>query len=962
MDLRLAGVGELMSFQPVLIAPFNSGLIKNKKPFLLIDNAFQQLENAYSWRERIKKREGIKLIGRLRRCFTVAVTLTSQASGASFTVANILADAAFGLNATEPNAEIEPGGFTAVVGGLTFTDDNSDGILVEAGGSDNTGTINYVTKQLILNFVPNIGATNVDVTFCYFPALPAMGIDKREIAAVNVEQTIWFDTKYVYVYDGDDFSSPSTTTWSGGDSDFFWMANYRGSTPSSRLFFATNNTGPASNANNRIRHTGDAATWTDFTPAVGGTQVTAEGVGQIAAAAPSFNAFLANTDIVPGSVTITVSNVVTPALDPVVGFRDVLGTYPAGTLTGSPSTHSGTIDYSTGEITLNFSPTFTTLSNVTATYQHETTSLFQTKLIVAYYGRLLFLNVFEGASAAAATNIYNRCRFSQIGNPIQRDAWISTVPGKGGFIDAPTSQAIVSTRFYKNVLIVFFERSTWQLRYVGEFGLPFLWERISSDFGSESTFSTLLFDDGILAVGDKAIVSSGGNDVSRIDLDIPDTVFQFNNEQGGKLRVHGIRNFQKEVVYWTYSHGGEEKKFPNRVLLFNYRNGTWAIFRDNITVFGELTTPNGLGWDLRVFWDTGTSWDTSFAAEFPATISGNQQGWVHWYQYPDTETNADARTNMNEHESMSISDITLSASADIVIEVINNNLVQNEIIYITGLQFINQSAETAVTTSLNDKFYIVTSITDDTVDLQQWNFTDQQYQSTSHDDLGYTPDPADSRTYVGGGCVALVQNIDIITKDFNPFVEEGFQIKMAYTDFLTDATPNSAVSVDLFINTSSNSLSTGNLLVGNNQTETALNQFGRITDISQANPGVVTAPHHGLRTNQTVTFRDVGGMVEVEGGGFTITFVSENSFSIGVDTSAFTAYTSGGQWISTDNRFYIPGSRYAWHRFYATCFGQFITYKLFYDNNLMNTIDTHQAGFELNAIKLWLRKGGRIVL
>ncbi len=944
-----------MSFQPVMITSFNAGLTKDKKPYLLLDNAFQELKNAYTWRERVKKREGIKLIGRLRRCFTVAVTLTNQANGASYNVADILADAAFGLRTTEPDAEIEPGGVTIVVGALTFTDDNSDGVLVEANLLG-TGTINYATGELNLVFAPAIGATNVDVTFCYFPALPAMGIEKRELAAINVEQTAWFDTKYVYSYDGNDFSSPSTTTWAGDDSNFFWMANYRGATPDVRLFFVTNNAAPAADASNRIRSTTDLITWTDFEPAVAGTLVTAEGVGTLTTPWTAFAGVLANTPIIPGSVTITVSN----GVDTTVGFRDQVGTYPAGVLNGSPSTNSGTIDYSTGAISLTISPAMTADATVTATYQHETSFLFQAKLIIAYYGRLLALNVYEGASAGIAVNIFNRCRFSQIGNPLQQNAWISTVPGRGGFIDAPTNEAIVSARFYKNTLIVFFEKSTWELRYVGEFGLPFLWERISSDFGSESTFSTVLFDRGVMAVGDKAIVSSSGNDVQRIDMAIPDTVFEFNNEQGGKERVHGVRDFQKELVYWTYSDGGLAKKFPNRALLFNYRNGTYATFRDNVTVFGELTTPTGISWDTSISWDTATPWDTLYPSEFPMIISGNQQGWVHWYQYPDAETTADALTNMNEHESLAIKDITLTAASDVSIEVINHNLEQNEIIYITGLLFVDEATDAAVTTNLNDKFYQVTITDDDNVTLKEWNFTTEQYQTTSSDNLGYTPDPSDGDTYMGGGQVALIQNLNIITKDFNPFAEQGSHIKMSYTDFMTDATPNSAVSIDLFVNSSFSVK--GNVLTGNQAVETAISQFGSVTNITVADPAVLSSENHGLQTGQVITIRDVEGMTEVNGGLFTITFVNDDSFSLGVSSLAFTPYTEGGQWFTQKYRFYLPGSNYAWHRFYATCFGQYLSYRIYYDDNLMNTIDTHQSGFELNAIQLWLRRGGRIVL
>lgn len=1025
-----------MSFQPVLISSFNSGLTKDKKPFLLMDDAFQQIKNAYAWRGSVKKREGVKLVGRLRRCITPAVTLTNQASGTTYSVADIFADNAFLLRTTEPNAEIEPGGVTVTIGALTFTDPGKDGLLTQSGDitaitqanpasvtsathnlatgnivnisgvtgmtginggpytitvtgvntftldgttsvpldpytgpsgtwaatqatSPNTGTINYASGKLDLAFAPAIGATNVDIAFCYFPSLPAMGISKRELAAINSEKTTWFDTKYVYSYDGNDFSVSSTgTTWSGSDSDFFWTENYRGLTANIREFFATNNAAPALNTNNRIRHTTDASTWTDFVPAVAGTQITNEGFAlDVVTPWTSYTNTIVNTPIIPGTVTITVSNSPT---NPIVGFRDQVGVYPAGTLNGSANTNSGTIDYTTGVFSLTITPAMTADATVTVTYQYETSYLFQAKLIVAYYGRLLAFNVYEGLTAGATTNIFNRCRFSQTGNPLQQDAWVSTTPGKGGFIDAPTNEAIVSAQFYKNTLIVFFERSTWELRYVGEYGLPFLWERISSDYGSESTFSTVLFDNGVMAVGDKALVSSSGNNVQRMDNDIPDQVLSFNNKEGGKERVHGVRDFAKELVYWTYSDGGLATKFPNRVLLFNYKNGAYSIFRDNVTVLGELTTATGVQWDLPISWDTEMSWDTVFPSEFPMIISGNAQGWIHWYQYPDTETTADSVVNMNENESLSITNITLSASADIILEIINHNLEQNEIIYVAGLLFVDEATDTAVTTSLNDEFYQVTFTGDDNVTLKQWNFTTEQYEGTSHDNIAYTPDPADGDAYMGGGKLALVQNIDIMTKDFNPFVEAGSHIKMSYTDFMTDATPNSAVSIDLFVNSS---LSVkANILAGNQEVETAITQFGSITNITQDDPAQVTAPDHGIQSNQVITIRGVEGMTEVNGGLYTITYVDDDNFTLGVDSSMFTLYDSGGEWYTQGYRFYLPGSNYAWHRFYATCFGQYISYRIFYDDNLMNTIDTHQSGYELNAMQLWLRKGGRIVL
>lgn len=68
-----------------------------------------------------------------------------------------------------------------------------------------------------------------------------------------------------------------------------------------------------------------------------------------------------------------------------------------------------------------------------------------------------------------------------------------------------------------------------------------------------------------------------------------------------------------------------------------------------------------------------------------------------------------------------------------------------------------------------------------------------------------------------------------------------------------------------------------------------------VTDITQANPGeVTTALNHGYVSGDFVTFADVIDMTEVNGNTYTVTVVDEKKFTIGVDTSGFTPYGSGG--------------------------------------------------------------------
>lgn len=69
---------------------------------------------------------------------------------------------------------------------------------------------------------------------------------------------------------------------------------------------------------------------------------------------------------------------------------------------------------------------------------------------------------------------------------------------------------------------------------------------------------------------------------------------------------------------------------------------------------------------------------------------------------------------------------------------------------------------------------------------------------------------------------------------------------------------------------------------------------GTISNITQANPGVVTVTGHGRTTGNVLYLEDVGGMTELNGEPVTITVIDADTFSIGVDTTAYSAYTSGG--------------------------------------------------------------------
>ena len=74
-----------------------------------------------------------------------------------------------------------------------------------------------------------------------------------------------------------------------------------------------------------------------------------------------------------------------------------------------------------------------------------------------------------------------------------------------------------------------------------------------------------------------------------------------------------------------------------------------------------------------------------------------------------------------------------------------------------------------------------------------------------------------------------------------------------------------------------------------------------ITNITQANPGVVTSTAHGLSDGDSVLITNVEGMTEVNGNVYTTANVTADTFELsGTDTTGYGAYTSGGYWNETD--------------------------------------------------------------
>lgn len=649
------------------IAPYDqdSGLQTNYKPWLIPDEAFAEINNAYVFRGRVRKRFGSRWIGDTSLVSRLRIevgTITGGSLSGNVRTINVDASMPTGI------------GQAFSVGSTIFTvfnDTSGDQQMLRSDGLSQIATYNLTNSDFNIT---NTGAADSTPVF-FYPNLPVMGLITFEQNSVNDEFIIAFDTRYAYQYISgwqrlSSEASSGAAVWTGDNSEFFWGTTWTGTNASDKVFFVTNfnETEP-----NYMRYY--FGNWNNFRPQIDAT--------------PNY---------------------------------------------------------------LNCA-----------------------RILVPFKNRLVAFNIWEGPNTPLpGTNYPNRCRYSQIGSPLDSNAWRQDIAGRGNAIDAPTTEAIITVEFVKDRLIVFFERSTWELVYTGNQAYPFNWQQINTELGAESTFSIVPFDKVCIGVGNVGIHACNGANVERIDNKIPDTVFDIHNVDQGVQRVYGIRDYYVEMVYWTFpdTESSTDFPYPNRVLIYNYKTGTWAFNDDSITAFGYFQPTTGVTWDsTTVTWDDSIGWDSgSVQAKFRQVIAGNQEGYTFI-------CDADVTTNAAV---LQITNVT-TVGINTILTVIQHNLRYEDYIYIQDATWSDSS------NSLNEQIYQVVNIIDaNTVDIG--------------------PAAPYTGTYTGAGLISRVSKISIKTKEYNFYAKQGRNAYISKVDFMVDKTDAGQIQVDFYVSTATTPL------------------------------------------------------------------------------------------------------------------------------------------------------------
>lgn len=753
------------------------GLQTNVRPYAIPDNAFAQLQNAYVFRGRVRKRFG----GRLMEPTSVPTAgYESLPSRLRINIGTTNGAGTLGAPVSVPGT-VQGAGVMFSIGDqiYTCTVSGAPATMINTGA----GTVTYDSAAKTFTVTGAAATTAI----YFYPCQPVMGLVNYEQSTVNQELLYAFDTQFAYQFTSAGWDRLGSAIWTGSNSDFFWATNWQGINQYDRYLFVTNYS-----STDRIKYWSGSA-WTQNTA---GAQV-------------------GYSPVLNGTFRLHSCRIILPFKDRLIALNTIENEEGSsvGTTAATTGNFSGVVA-GTFALGQNFlvGNTLFTIASTAAGAQAMTVKTLPgiTTVATATFNFATGALVITGNNTNPSTTIYylpnsggtqrtfvNRCRFTWNNSPIAASGteptstpgWIDTVQGFGGYIDAPTNEAIVTAQFLYDRLIVYFERSTWELVYTGNQVLPFTWQQINTELGAESTFSQVPFDKVVLAIGDVGVHACSGTNVERVDQNIPQKVFDFHNADNGTERIVGIRDFFVEMVYWSIPDNTRDSTYPfnNQVLTYNYKTGSWGINDDSITAFGyfQAATSASDTWQQRdITWaDATDTWrGAPLQAYFRNVVAGNQQGYVFI-------VDADEPSNC---EALQITNVTLTSSVVATIKCYNHNLVEGyggegDYIYIQNMQGI---------TELNDMVFPVNSVTDaDTFTIRI-------------DDLGA------SGTYTGGGTITRVSNIDIHTKQYNFYVDQGRNSAINKIDFFLDKTSGGEFTVDYFASSSELSMVDAGIITG----------------------------------------------------------------------------------------------------------------------------------------------------
>lgn len=567
-----------MAYKAFLISNYQLGQQSNTEPFMLPEQAFEELTNAHIEKGSVVKREGLTQFDKFPE-IVANISAATKANPCQITAT------AHGLSTGDSIRISGISGMTEL-NNLDFTITKVDNDNFTLDSTNSTTYTTYTSRGVVSTFSSD----------------PIMGL-KRYIKSNGTTELLCFTTRRACLYND-------------SSSVFLPLENF-----------------------SEILGRGDGAT-------------------------ALYSGTLVFKPILAGSLSIT---------DGTETFTDD----GAGNLTGNAG-GSGSINYTTGAYSATFNANVASGTAVTCTYRcqddifsGDNADFFNSvnydgKLwltnsqdrIITWNGSVLEPHIFDLTNQARTTNQVSRCRslkvfkerlvlfdttedsvrypqrvrWCQAGNT---DVWQDTVSGRGSSLDVPTGQWFQCTGFTREDLVLFFQNSTYLMRYIANPDLPFSITKLNSNRPIDAPYSVIESDQGVVALGKKSVIASDGANVQDIDQLIPDYTLSMN--QAYIKQSFGFYHGEKDKLYILYPSSetvGDTTVKSDAILVLDLITNSWSKYEIDLSCLGYYKVGSDRTWDsfTTETWEDleGVRWDSYlFISEAPLLLAGGHNGIIY---------------------------------------------------------------------------------------------------------------------------------------------------------------------------------------------------------------------------------------------------------------------------------------------------------------------------------------------
>jgi hypothetical protein len=198
--------------------------------------------------------------------------------------------------------------------------------------------------------------------------------------------------------------------------------------------------------------------------------------------------------------------------------------------------------------------------------------------VKVFQEQLLFLRPTLLVSGVPLSN--PEAQWIYFSRPMNPPDFAQDITGHGGSISAPTGDWIQSAQFLRNDIVVFFTNSTWLFRFTGNAFDPYRFIQISNSRSTNAPYGSVSYDQYCTSMGNKGLISCDGINVDRYDINIIDQFLDINFLKFAQCFAQKFDSLNQ--TWMLYPSEEQDSQTSDSVIVYNYLENTWAIFRPNL--------------------------------------------------------------------------------------------------------------------------------------------------------------------------------------------------------------------------------------------------------------------------------------------------------------------------------------------------------------------------------------------